>query len=282
MSDEHLKGVFAAGGDAAAIIDAARQTAIPVKVDPTQIESHVFVIPEGAKLDRVDFEEWHLPRPRRLTGDVHVEDVASFEAYVREFYDADATTLWVNAQDHRVMGVLDDAHRDTSAWREHRVTLQLVTTPEWRRWRAADGKLMSQEEFARHIEISELDVVTPDAAELLEIAQTFYASTTAEFRSGTRLQSGEVQFSWVEEQTATAGRNGELSIPAKFELRVAPFHGEDLCAVTALLRYRVREGKLTIGYELVRPADVERDAMQLIAERLKTSFTRVYTGSPAS
>src|SRR5207237_5067343 len=126
-----------------------------------------------------------------------------------------------------------------------------------------------------------LDITFPDAADLLEIAQTFYASTKADFRSGTRLSSGEVQFQYVEETQASAGRNGELSIPTKFDLRIAPFQGEERCALQALLRYRVREGNLAIGYELVRPDDVERDAMELIAERLRTTIARVYLGSPA-
>lgn len=268
-------------GDAQAIIEAAREIAKPVEIDPSLPKIHAFVVPRDAKVETVTFDESYLEQPRRLTGRVTLEDVPSFRAYVREFYDDSHTTAWVDATQHRVVAVLNDAHAGSSAWRDHRATLQLVKTPEWKRWRSKDGVLMTQEDFARHIETSELDVVTPDAADLLEIASTFYASTKAEFRSGTRLQSGEVQFEWVEETTATAGRNRDLSIPAKFELRIAPFHGEEACAVIALLRYRVRDGKLTIGYELVRPDDVERDAMELIAETLRGDIARVYLGAPA-
>lgn len=270
-----------------AIAQIAREHAEPAVVDRTVDESHVFVVPAGAELKLIAPDETLLDRPRRLTGRVMVDDVASLEAYVAEFYDEDFTTVWVDPQERTIVAVLNDARNGESAWRDHRATLRLERTPEWKRWLDHDSggsrnpQLLDQEEFARHIERSELDIVDPEAAELLEIAQTFYATTAAEFRSGTRLQSGEVQFTWVEDTSATAGRNGQLPIPAKFRLLIAPFTGEEKCAVEALLRYRIRDGKLRIGYELVRPEDVERDAMDLVAERLRGNVRRVYLGSPA-
>lgn len=268
--------------DTQAIIKAAREHAAPVTIDPTKPEIQVFVVPEGSHLDQVMPNDKFLTQPRRLKGSVVVDDVASFKAYVTEFYGELSTTAWVDPAQHRVTAILNDAHADESAWRDHRATLQLVKTPEWKRWRQTDGSLMNQETFARHIEMSEVDIANPDAGTLLEIAQTFYASTKADFRSGTRLQDGQVQFSYVEETNATAGRNGELDIPAKFELLIAPFHGEKPVTITALLRYRIRDGKLAIGYELVRPDDIERAVMDLIAESLRGDIARVYLGSPAA
>lgn len=272
---------------ARAIIDAAREHAEPATIDPTKIATNVFVVPSGATLKTVEFDERSLDRPLRVTGTTEVEDVASLLAYVNQYYGAKTTSAWVDMANHRTIAILNDAHGDLDqedgtlpAWRDHRVKLQLAYTAEWQRWRSLDGKLMGQEEFARHIEMRELDIVNPDAATLLEIAQHFYATTKSDFRSGTRLASGEIEFHHVEETTATAGRSGDLSIPAKFELVVAPFQGEDKVAVTVLLRYRVREGKLAIGYELVRPDDIERDVMQLIAETIRGDVARVYLGRP--
>lgn len=265
-----------------AIIEAARETARPVELDPHKRAIHAFVVPQNAKLERVEVYDHDLPAPDRLLGTVRVETVESLMAYVKEFYDAAMTTAWVDCAERRVIAVLNDARRDSAQWRDHRAVLQLQLTPEWKRWRAKDSRLMGQEEFAEHIEESELDIVAPDAAELLEIAQTFHASTKAEFKSGTRLKTGEVTFAWIEETKATAGRKGELTIPDKFELSIAPFEGEERRPLTALLRYRVRDGHLTIGYKLVRPDDVLRDALELIAAGLRETIDRVYLGSPAS
>jgi len=229
----------------------------------------------------VEPDERALDRPRRLTGTVTVEDTASFQAYVSKFYDVDYTTAWVDLDNCRVTGVLNDAKLDHPGWRDHRAVLQLVRTPEWKRWLGLDGKIGSQETFARHIELSEPDIVSPDAAELLELAQTFHATTSSEFRSGLRLSTGEVQFQYVEETNATAGSKGDLTIPKEFGLLISPFRGEQPVPVTALLRYRVRDGQLAIGYELVRPDDVEASVMERIANDLRDSIERVYLGSPA-
>ena len=268
--------------DLQAVIDAARQTADPYVLDPREEHVQAFAIPEGGKLATLDVDERCLAPPRRLAGVVKIETVASLRGYVAEFYDPKTTTVWVDMDGRSVTAVLDDAQRDQASWRGHRAGLALKRTEEWQRWRKLDGQLVSQQTFAEHIEESELDIATPPAADLLEIAQTFHASTSAEFKSGTRLKSGEIQLHYVEETSAAAGRKGELSIPDKFDLSIAPFEGERPCAITALLRYRVRDGNLAIGYKLVRPNDVEREAMGLIAEQIRQDVARVYLGSPAS
>lgn len=270
------------GDSVAQIIQAAREHATPVTIDPAVNERKAFVVPAGAGLVVVDPDEQQLERPRRLKGSVQVETTESFKAYVSEFYDASETTAWVNLDSNRVVAVINDAANGDAAWRDHRATLQLVATPEWQRWRQRDGEIGSQEAFARHIEISEPDIQDPTAAELLELAQTFHATTSAEYRSSVRLSSGEVQLAYIEDTNATAGKNRDITIPKEFGLLIAPFRGEAAVPVTALLRYRVRDGKLAIGYELVRPDDVESLVMQNIAEQLHGDIARVYFGSPAS
>ncbi len=64
------------------------------------------------------------------------------------------------------------------------------------------------------------------------------------------------------------------------EMRKGLLH-EELSEALAQVRYRVRDGKLAIGYELVRPDEVEDTVMQRIADELRTDIDRVYTGSPA-
>lgn len=274
-----------APGDVETIVETAREAAKPHPINPAEPQRHAFVVPAGARLEVVDPDDKYLTAPRRLTGTVKVEDPASFLAYVERFYDAERTTAWVDMDSANVVAVLNDAKRDEPAWRDHRAVLQLAKTPEWTRWRNGDagaaGRLMSQEAFARHIETSELDIVVPSAAELLELAQTFYAKTDVEFRSSQRLTSGEVQITYVEETTAGAGRNGEVDIPTTFELLIAPFHGEDKVPVQARLRYRVQGGNLSIGYELVRPDEVEREVLERVAANLRTKVERVYLGAPA-
>lgn len=290
MSVQDEVQIGALDSDLHAIIVTARECALPAEVDPTRDVRQAFVVPRGATLEVVEPDDSRLDEPRWTRGRVTVGDVASFAAYVAEFYDEAATTAWVDQAQFRVEAILNDAHRhnhddddgmhEHAAWRDHRATLQLTRTPEWARWRALNSKMIDQESFARHIEVSELDITDPAAADLLEIALSFYASTSSEFRSAKRLHSGDTQLEWVEETAATAGK-GKLQIPKEFALNIRPFVGESPVAVRALLRYRVTAGKLALGYELVRPDDIERAVMDAIALKLRESIARVYVGVPA-
>ncbi len=277
--------ILASESNASAIIDAARAHAAPVGIDPTDQKIVAFIVPEGCKLETVDPDDRYLEAPRQLHGKVTVGDVASFQAYVSEFYDDSMTTAWVDAEKFRVDALLNDASRTVDlepwpAWRDHRATLQLVKTPEWERWRGLNTTMVDQERFARHIEVSEEDITDPSAADLLEIASSFYATTSAEVRSAKRLHSGETQLEWIEETNATAGNKKQLAVPKEFTLRIAPFVGEQPVDVRALFRYRLTNGALKLGYELVRPDDIERAVMNAVAETLRGDIKRVYIGSP--
>ena len=139
---------------------------------------------------------------------------------------------------------------------------------------------MGQEDFALHIEAGLQEIEQPDAADLLEIAQSFHATTGAAFRSAIRLASGEQQFTYEENIEAKAGRSGQLAVPTTFILLVAPFVGEQERQVVAKLRYRISSGRLQLGYKLERPDKIVRDALDSVAEQIGAEFPRVFSGEP--
>ncbi len=200
---------------------------------------------------------------------------------MKRHLDEDATTIWVHPENGKVVAVLDDHPPAGAAWGKHRAELHLVVTDEWKFWTANDGQMLSQEAFAEHIELGLREIREPAGADMLEIAQSFYATTNAEMRSARRLQDGSVRVMYNEETEASAGARGELDIPKQFTLGVAPFLGEDAYEVVARLRYRINNGDLRLGYKLERPADVVRDALGQIAARLGEEFgDHVFMGSP--
>jgi uncharacterized protein YfdQ (DUF2303 family) len=241
-----------------------------------------FVHPHSGvhEIDLHDVLERRNPQPERTKGVVSLATVEELGKYVDEFYSADATTVWVGRTDYVVSAVLNDAHGTESGWRDHRATCTLQLTSEWRHWRALDGKLTDQESFADHIEEGLPEIIDPDGADLLELAQSFHATTQATFRSARRLSSGETRLQYDEETQASAGVAGDMAIPEKFALRLAVFEGEQPVALTARLRYRLNQGKLSLGYRLIRPDDAVRDTLDLIAEGLRSKFARVYLGEP--
>lgn len=237
-------------------------------------------VPMGYHRETIDLERYGL-RPSRAVGTVRVQTVDDFSLYVARHDDPEATTVWADIDTGKLVGVIDD-HSDADAgWGEHRVELTLKPTEAWLHWTKRSGTLMDQETFAEHVEDGMSEIVEPSAAELLDIVTTMQGHTNAEWKNAVRLQDGSVQFVYNEEATATAGGNGELQIPQTFKLGIAPFLGEDRYALTARLRYRVKSGKLEIGYKLDRPGDVVRDAIDQIATRLAQSFPdRTFIGIP--
>ena len=267
--------------DAQVIVDTAIASAEVEQLDPELL--HHVIVPQGGSSQVIDLEK-HLPSPRRAKGTVTLQRVQDLERYIERHDAPTNTTIWVDADAHKVVAVLNDhgAGEKHPEWGDHRAELQLKTTDAWRHWLAMDGRLLGQEEFAEHIEDGLQDIVTPDGATMLEVAQSIQGTKSAEFKGARRLQDGNIGVEWVEETTATAGSRGDLEIPERFELALAPFEGEDAYRVHARLRYRVRAGDLTLGYRLDRPGDVLRDAVDKVRDRLADRFQveRVFVGRP--
>lgn len=259
-----------------AVVDAAREGQIPRTVDPAT--PTIVVVPEGVRPVEIDLSAWR-ENPTRKTGVYRPATVEAFAAYVGQHTDPEVTTVWVHPTSGKVVAVFDDNGQETPGWGQHRAELNLETTPEWDHWAGKDGEMLSQSDFADHIEVGLDDIAIPDGADVLEMAQTFHAKQNSTFRQATRLTSGETQFQYDEELQATAGKTGTLEIPQVLMLALSPFVGEERYKVTARLRYRLNSGKLTLGYKLDRPESVQRDALEKVAETLGEKFPLTYVGS---
>ncbi len=263
--------------EAQVIVDITREAeqAKLVQLDATKL----YAVPLGADRRVLDLREY-LDTPDRARGTVTVQTVDDFARYITRHDTQDGTTVWVDMDTALIVGVLDD-HGQEPGWGEHRARLQLKPTDEWAHWTRLDGKLVDQETFAEHIEDGLKEIVEPAGQIMLEVAQSMQGHTKADWKQAQRLSDGSISFVYHEDATATAGGNGELEIPERFKLGIAPFLGEEAYAVNARLRYRVTGGNLTIGYKLDRPGDVARDAIDKIADRLAHTFTeRVFIGRP--
>ncbi len=252
----------------------ALASAGPSTLDPSVPQA--IVVPEGASLQLPDLSRWR-PAPARKTGVYRPATVAALTAYLEWQQLADATTVWVHPTSGLVSAIIDD-NGETPGYGQHRAVLQMSHTPEWTHWAGLDGQLVGQEAFAEHVEAGLEEIVEPDAATVLEIAQSFHATSSATFRQATRLQSGEQKLVYDETIDAKAGPSGDLTVPTVILLALSPFLGEDRYKLTARLRFRLNAGKLTLGYLLDRPDAVIRDALEAIAERLEERFPRVYLG----
>jgi uncharacterized protein YfdQ (DUF2303 family) len=264
-----------------------KDTAIAAS-EPKVLAEHelvAFVVPPGHTIQQVDLVaalDRHNTTPRRATGTHNAATVKSF-IDITERHAGPNLTVWVHPTSGAVTAVLNDHDQHQApAWGDHRVELALVQTEEWKRWTALDGSLVEQQAFAEHIQDGLTEIARPSAAELLEVVTTMQGNVGVSWQSGVSLRDGAVQMKYVETPDATAGRDGELSVPQDFTLVMAPFIGESPVQINAKLRWRVNGGKLTIGYKLEQPDRVIREVLERIAGRLDEQFPGVvYTGTPA-
>lgn len=235
-------------------------------------------LPEGWTLQEKD-EEIYQPVPRRKKAMVKLHDTPSFIEYVKRHGSLDSCTVWCVA-DYAVgrigfTSIINDHGEEVSAqqWRDHRATFTPAFSEEWKRWTGRNGsaKAFTQFEFASFIEENNKDIASvsgsPTGAQMLEMALNMEANQDVKFKSAIRLQNGGVQLNYVaddDHQTIT-----KMQLFERFTLGIPVFWNGDAYQVDARLRYRVREGKLTFWYELIRADKVLEAATATVIETIK-------------
>ena len=205
----------------------------------------------------------HADRPERIKANVQVLDVPSFVHYYQTFGDEESG-VFADEVGLRVTAVLDYHQNIPDAdgkarWGQHRVVLALRHSEEWLRWSGSNNKQMTQQQFAEFLEQNGMDITDPKPANIRDVAESLNATSEVEFGAGVRMNDGQVRFKYSETIKATVGA-GQLAVPDRFTLTIPAFIGGERVDLGALLRFRVKEGKLTFWYTLVRPEEVVRKA----------------------
>ena len=243
----------AAAGDAAVIAELAAK-AVPVQELTT--EGRTLVVGHGPNgpVTVVDIDHEKLGEtPNQKRGQLALHTPASLADYAARHIDLDRTTIWGDLPAGKITVVLNDhsADRadDSAGWADHRAAVQLRRTPEWEAWTGIHEKPLGQVELAEFLEEHLLDVTDPDGSTLLDIVQTFQATSSARFKKSVVLHSGEQQLTWEETIDASAGA-GSTEIPRQLTIRISPWMGVAPVDITAAFRFRIRDGRLTLSVVL--------------------------------
>lgn len=252
--------------------------------EPTELEiGRVYAFRLGDRVHEIDLtgDQYHTA-PKRKTGATVVRDVPSWLTYWTKHSDS-GSEIYASRDALAVTAVLDAHTADAPRFGEHRLKLALKHSDEFAAWHAASGRMMNQEAFAEFLEDHRAAVTEPTAADMVELAQTFQATTRVEFKSSTILASGQRALSYVETVDASAGAKGKLVIPPAFTLALQVFEGAtEADQVTARLRYRINGGNLQLGFVLDQIGDVISAAFTGIAEAIGSGTGRpVLYGTPA-
>lgn len=224
---------------------------------------------EAGGLTVIDTDEY-AEHPRHKAAARSVTDAASFVAYVNR-HALDGTEVWAHAPKSKVVALID-SHESAgyeAGWQKHRVTLDLEHSKPWAAWAAADGKLLTQSDFADFLDDRWNDVIEPAPALMIDIATTFQAKTKVDFDSGVRLDSGDVKLTYVEETAAKAGQKGDITIPKKIQLALRPYVGGPIYSIWANFRYRLNGGNVLLGFKLERPENVLEAAFADIVTEIR-------------
>lgn len=254
--------------EAAVVRDLASQALEAEVLEP----GAAYLVADGPGRQRLLDLEQLDEHPRRAIANRVVYDAASFAGYLDRHADQ-ASEVYADPQRAEITGIVD-SHQGAvlpAGWQSHRIVLKLTTSPAWDAWRQYDGKLLSQTEFAEHIELQASDVREPAPADLLDLAQTFEATKSVDYESSERLADGQVKFRYVETVEAKAGQKGDLTIPTVIKIAVRPYIGAPLYQVTARFRYRIgADRSLKLGYVLERPQLILDLAFEDVVALLRT------------
>lgn len=252
--------------DMQAVIDAAREGVALIPVRPA--ETPLFIGRDGKVVDLRSY----LPAPDRKKGTVIVFDAASFNMVLRDNAGAGDVAIYLDRNPERpvIEAVLNGNGKGGPGWGDFRVKIEFRPTPQWAKWKAIDGKLMGQTEFAEFIEDNIADIESPSGAAMLEIATQFQATRVTSFRRAVRLSNGQVQFENVENTEAKVGA-GHIDVPETITLRLSPLQGNVPYAVPARFRYRLEDGKLRLGVKLERLDDLMNRVLEDVVAKIERS-----------
>lgn len=279
MHQENIEAVLSAETDPAALIAAGVALAKPQK-NPDPDGRHFVVVPNGFNLIET------LPvasTPARPKGLAKLRDAASFIRYFKDHSEG-RSRVYATLEPARFLAVFDDFDdmnsEDMAAqadWREFRAVFEVPASREWNLWNAANRKHMGQLAFAEFLQDNLPDVVQPDGTTLLEMALNFEAAQTGTFIATQRLQNGNHNLQWKADNNA----GGTVQLPEQVVLSIPVFENEAPSELHARLRYRVKEGVLSIWYELVRPHKVLEAAFRATWKRIEEEATAtILLGTP--
>lgn len=239
------------------------KTDIPYAVVPRgyQVESLKDFIIDEAQVDQA----------------VTVISPSSLIGYVSRFKD-ERSVIFADTEKTRFCAVLD-YHLDgkTPFKNTHVVTYDCPLSDEWKAFTRYNAEKMDQVTFAEFIE-QHINCIAPTSDsnqtsgnELLEMVLAFQETRTSNFKAVTRLSDGTFQMAFSNETTGS----GNTKLPEKISLAISPFHNGTPYQIDARIRYRLREGKLALWYELIDPKKIIEHAYNEILVDLQNQLPDV-------
>ncbi|WP_300009756.1 DUF2303 family protein [uncultured Roseobacter sp.] len=223
-------------------------------------------VPDGYQLQDIG-DKYRLPP--HVVQSIRLDDRESLTSYVNRFSSSNSVIV-ANFDAMGIGAVLDwHPHNDmdefgTSGANEHRATLKLLMSEEFKRWNEFEGTFHSQAEFAAFLEENAVDITDPEPGVMIEISRDLEANTQVGFKSSTRLENGDRKFTY---ETDTRVEN-DVVVPREFQLTIPLYNGEEPVELRAAFRFRPQADGLKLGFEWRRVEYQRRAYFQQIATQI--------------
>lgn len=222
------------------------------------------LVPEDYRV--LDLEKV-MPAPVRKRGQVITTDTASFSDYLNKHSTQFGSVIYSEIDSEksvcRMVAVLDDNSDDAPQWQEHVCKYSPRLSVEWSRWTGRNKAVMTQADFATWLEDNLQDIAAvpgmPTGAEILAMALGFEANSDKRLHSKINLQSGGVQFNFVDDESKDT--RSAMKVFERFTVGIPVFDGSGAYPIEARLKYRQKDQSLAFWYELIRPDRVFKTAV---------------------
>lgn len=163
------------------------------------------------------------------------------------------------------------SHEPAPGWNRHTAGFRARHSLEFAAWKLINGRKLSQVEFVRFLEDQLATITEPQAGQVLEVCSNLEAIKKVTFQSAIRMRDGQRQLAYKEEDQALGG----VVVPETLKLSVSVFDGQPATEITALLRYRIDDGKLHFIIDLHQCQTIIRNEFDKLIDSAKNMLTGV-------
>ena len=263
-------------------------------------------VPEGRELVslRPLLDEFR-DHPERRTGEAMLSERDSFIRHVNRFQTPDDTAIFADPSytkpsflavyDYHQPIATGDVEGKSAVlgkpgWCGHRARFACRMSDEWLAWQAANGKTMTQGEFAEFLEDRIQDVRVIDTAQdpklselvellggrvggsaaIMKLSRGLSVSRNIKVRNAQTLATGEVNVQFEEQHADESG--APITTPNLFFIGIPIFYAGEAYRIPVKLRYRfAADGKLLWSIHLHRPDLVFEDAFSGLRQAIATA-----------
>lgn len=206
-----------------------------------------------------------LPAPMRVRGLYNFEDPSSFARYIEEFKE-DGTRVFADFDKYRFLAVINGSLKGSPAHSDHRVTLNMTTTQEWKAWVEKNGKRMGPREFALFLE-NHIREITGEfsGTELLAMCRGLRTYIKGGMTADENVAEGKRSLAFSMNTQVAGQRPGgqEVAFPETIQITLKVFNHFNAYVFEPRLRWDSEDGKgVVFWYDLIDPVTVQRAAFE--------------------